>query len=239
MAEHRLDVRHGAFLRGLLSAAPLAAALLLPSGDALEAAQSPEADDRPQSIAADSLPGGPYVDMRMLFEKTIFKVDVLTLHIRLNEADAREIERLVRGRRYSDQLADSVADVAIQSRDVWARIRFERNVSLGQFLDGTEDNLEKVHKAGIIDESDYDLISKGMPVWYAFLEERGILDGDLAYYRIRGDTLRTQYVGVEGEVLLDQTDVGPERRLAVLGSYFVRGSDFRKGLIKSLFSEGS
>lgn len=226
-------------MRGLLTAAPLAAALLLPSGDALEAAQLPEGDDRPRSIAADSLPGGPYVDMRMLFEKTIFKVDVLTLHIRLNEADAREIERLVRGRRYSDQLADSVADVAIESRDVWARIRFERNVSLGQFLDGTEDNLEKVHKAGIIDESDYDLISKGMPIWYAFLEERGILDEDLMYYRIRGDTLRTQYVGVEGKVLLDQTDVGPERRLAVLGSYFVHGSDFRKGLIKSLFSEGS
>ncbi len=226
-------------MRGLLTAAPLAAVLLLPSGDALEAAQSPEADDRPQSIAADSLPGGPYVDMRMLFEKTIFKVDVLTLHIRLNEADAREIERLVRGRRYSDQLADSVAEFAIQSRDVWARIRFERNVSLGQFLDGTDDNLEKVREAGIIDESDYDLVSKGMPIWYAFLEERGILDGDLMYYRIRGDTLRTQYVGVEGEVLLDQTDVGPERRLAVLGRYFVRGSDFRKGLIRSLFSEGS
>ena len=38
MAEDRLDVRHGAFLRGLLTAAPLAAVLLLPSGDALEAA---------------------------------------------------------------------------------------------------------------------------------------------------------------------------------------------------------
>jgi hypothetical protein len=57
-------------------------------------------------------------------------------------------------------------------------------------------------------------------------------------YRIRGDTLRTQFLSLEGKLLMDQTDVGPERRRSVLGSYFVRKSDFREGLIKSLFGEG-
>ncbi len=50
--------------------------------------------------------------------------------------------------------------------------------------------------------------------------------------------LRSQYRSAAGEVLLDQTDVGAERRLSVLGSYFVRKSDFRDGLIKSVLSDG-
>jgi hypothetical protein len=40
---------------------------------------------------------------------------------------------------------------------------------------------------------------------------------------------------VSGELLLDQTDAGSSPRLSVLGSYFVRGSEFREGLIGSLF----
>jgi hypothetical protein len=36
---------------------------------------------------------------------------------------------------------------------------------------------------------------------------------------------------------LDQVDIGPERRLAVLGSYFAPESDFREGLVRSLFED--
>jgi hypothetical protein len=67
------------------------------------------------------------------------------------------------------------------------------------------------------------------------LEERGIYDGDRIVYRIHGDALRTQFIAVSGELLLDQTDAGTAPRLSVLGSYFVRGSEFREGLIGSLF----
>ena len=74
-----------------------------------------------------------------------------------------------------------------------------------------------------------------MPVWFGFLEVEGASKGDEILYRIRGDSLRTVYRTVGQEVLLDQVDVGPERRMAVLGSYFAPGSDFRKGLIRSLF----
>jgi hypothetical protein len=54
------------------------------------------------------------------------------------------------------------------------------------------------------------------------------------YQRIRSDTLRTVYVDREGSILLDQLDVGPERRLAVLGGYFAPGSEFRDGLVASV-----
>jgi hypothetical protein len=75
-------------------------------------------------------------------------------------------------------------------------------------------------------------------VWFDFLGERGIWEGDEVFYRIQGDTLRTIYRSADERILLDQTDVGPASRLSVLGSYFVEGSDFREGLIKSLFEGG-
>lgn len=190
------------------------------------------------SPAMDTLSVGrsPYSRMRTLLEKTIFKVDVLTLDVHLGDEDAQRIERLLAGgRRYSRELADSIAAVAIYSRDAWLRIEFLRNVSLRQFVDGIDDNLRHVPEAGIIERSDYEMITENLPRWFSFLRERGIHKGDQIHYRIRGDSLRTVYRAAGGEILLDQVDVGEERRLAVLGSYFVRKSDFRKGLIKSLF----
>lgn len=181
-----------------------------------------------------SLAEGPYARMHMLWEKTFLKVDVLTLDVRVGEETAARLGALAGGRSYSKKLADSLAAAALDARDAFVRIRFERNVSLDQFLDGVRDNLRKARDAGIIGAATYDTISSGLPRWFAFLRERGIHDGDRILYRIRGDTLRTAFVAREGDVLLDQTDLGAGRRLAVLGSYFVRGSDFRDGLIRSL-----
>lgn len=178
---------------------------------------------------------GPFSRMRTLFEKTIFKVDVLTLEVGLGEEDTRRLEAIAAGRRYSAQLADTIAEVAIHSQDAWARIVFKRGASLDQFVDGVLDNLKKAREAEIIDAEAYDLVAEGLPRWFAFLAKRRIQKGDQILYRIAGDTLRTQFRAADGEILLDQSDVGSERRLAVLGSYFVRKSDFREGLIKSLF----
>ena len=205
-----------------LCAAALAAALAAPSP------LQPPPDTA-------SLAGGPYARMSMLWEKTIFKVDVLTVEVRFDSATAHALEAVARGRSYARPLADSIAAIATEARDALVRIEFQRNVSLRQFLDGVRDNLRKVRDAGLIGPADYDTITAGLPRWFAFLAERGIRDGDRILYRIRGDTLRTIYLDRDGAIALDQTDVGPERRLAVLGSYFVRGSDFREGLVRSLF----
>lgn len=183
-----------------------------------------------------SLGGGPYARMSMLWEKTIFKVDVLTVEVRVDSATAQAIEAVARGRSDSKAVADSIAAIAVGARDAFVRIEFQRNVSLGQFLDGVRDNLRRVRDAGLIGPAHYDTIAGGLPRWFGFLAERGIHDGDRILYRIRGDTLRTLYVGDDREVALDQIDVGPERRLAVLGSYFVRGSDFREGLVQSILA---
>ncbi len=180
-----------------------------------------------------SLAPDPGARLETLLEKTIFKVDVLSLHIRFGTETARRLERAATAEIGRDALADSVATIALDSRDVWARIRFERDVRLDQFVDGVVEDLAKARRAGIIDETAYRGVSADLPRWFGFLEDRRIRDGDQIWYRIRGDTLRTIYVGVDDGVLLDQTDVGPDRRLAVLGGYLAPGASLRKGLVQS------
>ena len=195
-----------------------------------------------QAVPVDtsSLGTGPHAGMHMLLEKTILKVDVLSLDIRFGpEATARFASLLgdhdapARAARDRDALADSVAAVALAARDVFARIEFHRAVGLGRFLDGIRDNLRRATKAGIVTVSEYRDIADGLPGWYAFLADRGIRSGDRMFYRIRGDSLRTVYVAEDGRTLLDQVDVGPHRRLSVLGGYFAPDSDFREGLFES------
>lgn len=190
-------------------------------------------------IDTTSLERRPYSEMRMLFEKTIFKVDVLTLEVRFGEETARRLGAFVRELGRTSEAKDSIAAVATHATDAWARIEFKRDVSLSQFLDGVDDNMRRALEAGIIEEPDYRLVADGMPRWFAFLAEDGIRKGDQVLYRIRGDTLRTVFRTAEGEVRLDQKDVGPERRLTLLGSYFAPKSNFRDKLIRSLFEEAA
>jgi hypothetical protein len=178
----------------------------------------------------------PQVVIETLLEKTIFKVDVLRLRLRFDhETTARLRELATDGPGHAS--TDSIASVVLASTDVWARIRFERDVSLSQFIDGVLDDLERAVDAGIVSEAEFDRLQANLPQWFGFLEARRIHDGDELWYRIRGDTLRTLFVGGSGEVLLDQTDVGSGARLAVLGGYFAPGTDLRDGLIQSVFEQ--
>jgi len=203
----------------------------------LLAAAAP-ASGQPSPIDTTGLAAGEHSRMHMLLEKTIFQVDVLTLEIRFGPETAAQLDSLVDGREFSKNLADSAAAIALESRDVWARIEFKRGVGLDQFLEGVRDNLRRAEAAGILSAEDYSYISANLPIWYAFLADRRILPGDRMVYRIRGDTLRTVFQSVGGEVLLDQVDVGPERRLSVLGGYFAPDSDFRDKLVRSLLQRG-
>jgi hypothetical protein len=178
----------------------------------------------------------PAVRMQMLLEKTIFKVNVLTLDLWLGPVTARRLAPFVE-RAPGPAAPDSIAYLATYSQDAWARITFLRGVGLNQFLDGIEDNLRRTWQAGILTEAEYEMISRGLPEWFAPLSERNILKGDRLFYRIRGDTLRTVFQTAAGQTPIDQTDVGAERRLSVLGGFLVEGSDFRKGLLSSLRDE--
>ena len=138
-------------------------------------------------------------------------------------------------RRLTSSLADSIANVALAASNAWAVIEYVRDVNPGQFLGGVRDNMKRAVEAGLISQQNYDVISADLPVLYAFLEERKVFRGDRIYYRIRGDTLRTVYQGADDDILLDHTEIGAERCLAVMGGYYAPKSSFRKKLIESLF----
>ena len=190
-----------------------------------------------QSVAADTLDlvTGPHSEMEMLLQKTIFKVDVFTLRVRFDAETATRLQALATGRRHDSEIEDSIANAAIHAKNAWAVIEYLRDVELHQYLDGVKNNMGRAVEAGLISEEDHDVISSELPGLYAPLEERKILRGDRIYYRIRGDTVWTFYQGRAGDTLVDHSEIGPERRLAVMGGYFAPKSSFRRQLIESLF----
>jgi len=193
-----------------------------------------QVSSHPVPVDTSGLASGPYPAMSMKLEKTLFKVDVLTLELWFAAADDARVRAGAALEEPPDVVYEAVAAAALEATDVWARIRFLRGVSLGQFLDAAADNLQAAREAGLMDDKAFAEISEGLPVWYSFLRQRRVRKHDEMHYRIRGDTLRTVFLGDNGAVLLDQIDIGPERRLSVLGGYFVPDSDFREPLIRSL-----
>lgn len=178
--------------------------------------------------------------MHTLLERTIFQVDVAELTLRYDSAAADRVGGLVRDREFTGPLADSVAAVVLGAERVHGRLEFLRSVSLGQFLESLRSNMEKARDAGLLDDSAYRAFRGELRGWYAPLDGRGIDEGDVTEYRIRGDTLRVIYRSGGGDVLIDRTDIGAEHRRAVLGGYLAPGTDFREGLVRSLFrAEGA
>ncbi len=198
----------------------------------LMAAQQPSFD-------LDSLATGPFARMSTLYEKSFlfFSVDVLTLEIRFGSEVAEKVKSLLQNGDEPSQFADSIADTAIHAEDAFVHIRFLRNISLKRFIEEARQSTKLVRDAGIIDNPSYEQISENLPIWYAPLANRGIREGDEMFYRIRGKSLRTVYRGVDEAIYVDQEDQGGVGPLAVLGGYFVAKSEFRKGLLQSLFHD--
>ncbi len=185
-----------------------------------------------------SLAEGRLAEMRTRYRPgfLFIRVDAVDVRVRFGPETVARFRSAVAEADGAEALRDSLARAAWRADDAFAELEFLRRVSLEQFLDATRENLDRAADAGILPEPDARRIAADLPGWFDFLRDRGIRDGDRLLYRIRGDTLRTLFLAADGDVLLDQTDVGPERRRAVLGGYYAPGSDFREGLLDGLLS---
>ena len=163
-----------------------------------------------------------------LLEKTIFQVDVVSLELWLGPATTLEV------RRHLTAGTDSLAAAVAGSRDAWARLVFQRDVGLDRFLAGVTEDMQRAVHAGLLDAAGYTKVATGLPVWLAPLRERGIASGDRFTYAIVGDTLRIVFTRQDGDVVIDQTDVGPAHRRALLGSFVAPGAGFRDDLLADL-----
>jgi len=188
-----------------------------------------------------SLATGPFSRMSTLYEKSflLFSIDVLSLEVRFGSEVAERVESLVQNGGEPSKYADAIADTAIHAQDAFVQIRFLRDIGLDRFIQEARESTKLVREAGIIDNPGYEQISQNLPLWYASLSNRGIKEGDEMFYRIRGELLRSVYLGVDGTIYVDQEAKGKLFPLAVLGGYFVEKSKFRKGLLQSLFHDSA
>lgn len=190
-------------------------------------------------LPVEQLPSSP-AHMSMTYEKgfLFIQVDVLDLDIRLGRETGEAIRELARRNGNDPATADSVAALAVRSRDALISITFLRDIDLDRFISEARKATERVWRRGVIDEAEFNRVHRNLPSWYHSLAGRGIRKGDRMFYRIQDDRLHTVFQGRDGHIFVDQVDEGPGPRRAVLGGYFVRGSDFRDRLIASLADQG-
>jgi len=186
-------------------------------------------------IRTDDLGQGRYARMSGLVEKTIFAVDVFRVSMRFDQATAQDLERIVRSTGDEERRASRIADRAYRASNAYVRVVFARDIDFDQFVGGVRENLQKARTAGMIAGATYQTVSRDLPRWFAFLEKRGIREGDQLIYRAEKDQLRTVYLDKAGKTLLDQTDRGPQPSRTMLAGYFAPGTDSRQALVQSLF----
>lgn len=186
------------------------------------------------SLNAKDLAQGPYSAMRMLLEKTILKVDVLTLDMRFNKSTQDRFAELVKGKTYSRDLEKKIAEVAINSDRAVVQLKFERDVPLEKWMDVAKENMDQAKRAGLISAQLQQRVSDSIPKTFAPVQERGFVKGDRIIYDVRPGALRTVVITTDGKVPVDKTSTDADVPKVVLSSYFAPESEFRELLIRSL-----
>ena len=211
--------------RSLAAALGLAAVLLAPAlmaGGALPSLDAPE------------LAQGPYSTMHMLLQKTVLKINVATIDVRVDKPTQSRFAELARDKGYSYELDAQLAATAIGAAHAAVQMQFVRDIPLNRWIGVVRDNMELAREAGLITRDIERKVSDGIPQWFAPLADRGYQKGDRLIYAVSPDTLRTVVVSAGGQLLLDLTEREQGARKVVLASYFAPKSDTREPLIRSL-----
>lgn len=212
----------------------LVAASLVMLGSALSGAVL--AEGALPSVDAPDLAHGQFSHMRMVLQKTLFKINVATIDVRVDKPTQGHLSGIAKGQSYSDGLAQQLSHKIIGAERAVVQMQFMRDVGLGRWMGVVRDNLEQARKAGLIPADLEKRVSDGLPQWFAPLKDRGYLKSDRLIYAIGPNSLRTVVVSASGQVLIDRQDNEQGTRRVVLASYFANGSDFREPLVRSLLA---
>lgn len=188
------------------------------------------------SLSSADLAQGPFSYMHMLLQKTVLKINVATIEVRVDKPTQARIAGLASGQSYSEALAQQLANVAISAQRAVVQMQFRRDVSLHRWMGVVRENLEQARKAGLINTDLENRVGQGLSQWFAALKDRGYEKGDRLLYSLAPDSLRTVVVSAGGQVLLDRLEHEQGTRWVVLASYFAYGSEFREPLLRSLFA---
>jgi hypothetical protein len=186
------------------------------------------------SLDAPDLAQGQYAYMQMLLQKTILRINVATIEVRVDKAAQTRFVGIARGQAYSDGLEQQLANVAVGAGRAVVQMRFKRDIPLGRWMGVVRDNLEQARKAGLITADLEKRVGQSLPVWFAALKDRGYEKDDRLVYSVTPDALHTVVVSKGGQVLVDRKEQDEGARKVVMASYFAPGSDFREPLLRSL-----
>jgi hypothetical protein len=186
------------------------------------------------SLNDGSLANGKYSTMHMLLEKTLLKVDVALIDMRVDKPTQEKFAKEAAGKSYNGALEGKLARIAMDADNAVIQLKFVRNVSLSQWIDGVRESLDKAKSAGLISGALAKQVSEGLPQWFKAQESRGFKEGDRILYRVGPDSLRTVTVTGGGNVIVDRTDKGAEKSNMVLATYFAPGTDYRELMLRSL-----
>jgi hypothetical protein len=181
------------------------------------------------------LASGKFSRMHMLLEKTILKVDVALIDVAVDGKTQAAIKSVAEGKSHSPALEGQLAKIALGADNAVIQLKFVRDVSLDQWIDGVRESLVKAEQAGLLSPALRKEVSAGLPKWFAAVKPTGFHSGDRILYRVSADSLRSVVVTKDGKVLVDRTDKGADKPDMVLASYFAPGTDYRELLIRSLF----
>lgn len=172
--------------------------------------------------------------MHALMQKTLLKVDVLTVDICFDEPTARRFVAIAGQGRLRGAAADSITRAALTGRLALARVAFLRDITVRDFLQGVDEDLRNAVDAGVLADSVYRTVTAGLPAWYAPLQRRGIRTGDVLVYEMQSNAVRTIYRNREGRTLLERTDTGRAKRNSPLAAWLAPGSPVRDELLRSM-----
>jgi len=214
------------FPRRRLGVAFAACALLLTSGIRVAAADSVP--------SLGELANGPFSHMQMLLEKTVLNVDVARIEVAVDKPTQEKLAAARAGKAYSPALEAELARIVLSADEAIVQMKFVRDVSLNQWIDGVRESLQKAVAAGLLAPALQKQVSDGLPTWFKAAEPRGLKTGDRVIYRIKANSLRSLIVQSDGKVVVDRTDEGASIADMTLASYFAPGTDYRALLLQSL-----
>ena len=170
-----------------------------------------------------------------VLEKTFLKIDAVRLELQILDGTPARVAELIDTSTRDEELDHSVAAVYLSAEGADLRMTFLVSFDLERFLAGNRDSLNGLAEAGIISGDDAERLYLENERRFAILEDSGMKEGDRLEHELRGDSIITRFIDASGVTRIDELRVGPERRAALLGSFFGPESEFRDGLLDQVF----
>jgi hypothetical protein len=188
------------------------------------------ADGGPPRLAA-----GPSAVLQGVLRKTMLRVEVARVQIRVDEPTQRKLAELASGRQSSKALDDGIVRAVMGTSSAVITSELRRDVPFDKYSESVYDDLESARESGLIAKDSYWALVRLLPEWFRALQDRGARKGDRFMCRIQPGSMRVVYRTVEGATLVDREVRGAGLGHAVLGSYLAPESDFREELLHSVF----